>query len=231
MKSMELIAPDIMEEVRLLSPSLCLAGFLLGLVLWLTGWWGYRFWVVLAATVTAGVGGIITAPANRVHPLLMGILLAAAAGMLALALVRLVAFGAGGVVAWLAVRALAPSGWGDPLMCILLGGLVGLLLFRLWIMTLTSLAGSVLMAYFGLALADTFGRLNAQAVVKEQPALVNWSCAGVALVGLLVQFMIDRKRTKLLRLRMEQEYQASQWAPYRSSRWWRFSRWPAQRAI
>jgi hypothetical protein len=228
---MELIAPDIMQDVRLLSPSLCLAGFLLGLVLWLTGWWGHRFWVVLAATVTAGVGSMITAPANRVHPLLMGVLLAAAAGMLALALVRLVAFGAGGVVAWLAVRALAPTGWGDPLMCILVGGLVALLLFRLWIMTLTSLAGSVLMVYFGLAIAETLGRLNAQAMVQEQSAFVNWSCVGLALVGLVIQFIIDRKRTKLYRLRLEQEYQASQWAPYRNGRWWRFGRWPAQRAI
>jgi hypothetical protein len=116
-------------------------------------------------------------------------------------------------------------------MCILVGGLIGLLLFRLWIMTLTSVAGSALMAYFGLALAETLGRLNAQAVVKEQSALVNWSCAACALVGLVLQFMIDRKRTKLLRLRLEQEYQASQWAPYRTGRWWRFSRWPAQRAI
>ncbi len=220
---MELIAPDIMQDVRALSPSLCLAGFLLGLVLWLTGWWGHRFWVVLAA--------IITAPANRVHPLLMGVLLAAAAGMLALALVRLVAFGAGGVVAWLAIRALAPSGWGDPLMCILVGGLIGLLLFRLWIMTLTSLAGSVLMGYFGLALGETLGRLSAQAVVKEQSALVNWSCVGLALVGLLTQFLIDRKRMRMQRQRLEQEYQASQFAPYRAGRWWRFSRWPAQRAI
>src|SRR4051794_17528551 len=106
---MELLAPDIVAEVKTLSVGLCAGGLAGGLGLWLLGWWSHRFWVVLALTSLAGVYGLYEAPAWRVQPLLTAVLCALAAGLLGLALVRLAAFAAGGFAAVLALQALVPT--------------------------------------------------------------------------------------------------------------------------
>ena len=121
---MELLAPDIVAEVKTLSVGLCAGGLVVGLALWLFGWWSHRFWVVLTITLLAGVYGLYEAPAWRVQPLLSAILLALAAGMLALALTRLLAFAAGGFTAVLGLQALVPT-LDQPLICFLAGGLLG----------------------------------------------------------------------------------------------------------
>ena len=105
---------------------------------------------------------------------------------------RVVAFVAGGLVAWMIVHTLAPT-WDEPLICFLVGGLVGLVLFRIWIMGLTSLAGTLLIGYSGLCLADHFGQVDAVAWADKQAVLMNWACIAVAVLGLLVQFLLDRR--------------------------------------
>ena len=64
------------------------------------------------------------------------------------------------------LHALAP-GWDEPLVCVLLGGLIALLLFRFWTMVLTSAAGSLLLSYAGLCLVDRLGKIEAIAVRPE----------------------------------------------------------------
>src|SRR5262245_40861992 len=83
---MEVVAPDIVAEVNTLSIGLCAAGLVVGLALWLFGWWSHRFWVVLTITLLAGVYGLYEAPTWRVQPLLTAVLLALAAGLVGLAL-------------------------------------------------------------------------------------------------------------------------------------------------
>ena len=83
---MALLAPDILEEARGLSVAVSVSGLVLGLLLWLLGWRGHRFWIVLAATVSAGVAGLSMGPSYGASPELAGLLLAIAAGVLALAL-------------------------------------------------------------------------------------------------------------------------------------------------
>jgi hypothetical protein len=138
---MQLIAPEILADARGLSAGLCVLGLAAGLVLWLLGWWSHRFWVVLAAALLAGVWGLSEAALLRAPPLLAGTLLALAAGLLALALARLLAFAAGGLAALLAVQALVPT-WDQTLIGFVAGGLLGVLLFRLWVIVLTSLGGT-----------------------------------------------------------------------------------------
>jgi hypothetical protein len=196
---MQFFAPDILEQARGLSVGLTGAGLAIGLLLWLTGWIGHRFWIVLAATLVAGVFGLLSPAAGPVPPLVMGLLLAVAAGVLALALVRLVAFAAGGLAVWLAVRTLAPPAWDVPLVCLLGGGLVGLGLFRVWTMALTSFAGTLLMGYCGLSLADYLGKLDAVAMAQQRVLLLNTFCGGLTLVGLLIQFLLERRRRRLER--------------------------------
>lgn len=193
---MQLLSPEILEQTRGLSPGLCGAGIGVGLLLWITGWWAHRFWVVLGTTILAGVFGLLSPMRGQIPPLVMGLLLAMAAGILALALVRVLAFAAGGAAAWMAVHALAPPAWHEPLVCLLAGGLVGLLLFRVWVMGLTSLAATLLVAYCGLSLADSMGKLDAVRLAQESGPLLNAAITSMAVGGLLLQFMIERRRKR-----------------------------------
>jgi MFS family permease len=192
---MQLLVPDILEDARGLGMAGCATAFVIGFLLWLFGWRGHRFWIVLVATIVAGVIGLASGRLHGAQPIVAGLLLAVAAGALSLALARVAAFGAGGVAAWLAVRALAPT-WDEPLISFLVGGLIGLLLFRLWTMVLTSSAGTLLMAYAGLCLANQFGSLDAVAVARERTAFLNALCGGVALLGVVLQFLLSRRQRK-----------------------------------
>ena len=189
---MQLLAPDILAEARGLSVAITGPAFALGFLIWILGWRGHRFWIVLAMTVVAGVLGLYSGPANGTRPLLAGLLFAIAAGAMALALVRVVVFAAGGIAGWLFVRALFPA-WEEPVVCLLVGGLVGIILFRLWTMALTSAVGTILMAYSGLCLANSLGNLDAVTLAEKQSTLLNAACALVALLGLIIQFLLDRK--------------------------------------
>jgi MFS family permease len=192
---MSLLVPDILEEALGLSLAFSITGLVLGLFLWLYGWRGHRFWIVLAATVSAGVGGLMIGPSYGASPVAAGLLLAVAAGVLALALARLVVFVAAGVAGWTAVHALVPT-WNEPLVCFLVCGLIGLLLFRLWTMALTSFAGALLMAYSCLCLLERFAKLDVVTLAKNQAVGLNWTCAGLTLLGMLVQFLLERRRKR-----------------------------------
>ena len=128
----------------------------------------------------------------------------------------------------MAVRALAPAAWHEPFVCFLAGGLAGLLLFRLWIMVLTSLAGTVVMGYSGLWLADQMGRIDALNVATNQANLLNWACGGMCLGGFLFQFFLERRKVTRLREAEEKERQQSERALkrlYEQQRWWHPGRW------
>jgi len=52
---------------------------------------------------------------------------------------------------------MAPT-WDEPLVSFVAGGLVGLVLFRVWMMALTSILGTLLVGYSSLCLADKLGK-------------------------------------------------------------------------
>jgi len=190
---MQLLAPDILADARGLSVALCITGMAIGFALWLLGWWSHRFWVVLLVTVIGGILGLSEGPALRAQPLVAAVLLAIAAGLMALALVRVVAFAAGGIAFLVLVQALTPLG-DNASIYFLAGGLMGLLLFRLWVMALTSLGGALLFAYSGLCLADTLGQINAPFWAAQNTILLNWMCGGGAAVGLALQLYLNRRK-------------------------------------
>jgi hypothetical protein len=215
---MQLLAPDILEEARGLSVALLGIACVLGLAIWLLGWRGHRFWIVLATTIGAGLYGLCSAPSNGLHAIAAGLLLALAAGILALALVRVLAFAAAGFAACVVVRGLAPT-WNEPLVSFLVGGLVGLFLFRLWTMALTSLAGTLLMAYSGLCLANKLGNLDAVALAAGHTALLNGACGSVAILGLAVQFLLERQHARQSK-RQSSGSKSSSSSSQSSSAWW-----------
>jgi hypothetical protein len=203
---MSVFDPDILQELSGLSLGLCIGGAVVVLLLWLTGWWLHRFWIVLAATAGAGILCLVSGSVGGIQALIAAVLLAIAAGVLALALIRLVAFGAGGAAACLVMQKLAPSVWSQPLVPFLAGGLLALYLFRLWTMTLTSFAGTVVMGYFGLSLAQQFGKVQAISLVQEKADLLNIACAILTLLGLLAQIVVERRRARFKQWR-------EMWAP------------------
>jgi MFS family permease len=203
---MHLLAPDILAEAQGLSTTVSGLGLGLGLALWLTGWRGHRFWIVLCTTLLAGVFGLASGPAPGAQPLVSAVLLAVGAGALALDLSRVVAFAAGGTALSIVAHALAPT-WNQPLACFVAGGLVALLLFRSCIMLLTSLAGTLLMAYSGFCLVDRLGKLDAVVWSGKHAGWLNWACVAVALLGWLVQFLLDRRRCQREEARKAEEKQ------------------------
>lgn len=191
---MQLVAPDILQEAQGFSTAVSATAFAVGFIVWLLGWRSHRFWIVLVTTIAAGLVGLSSGPALGTQYLVAGLLLALAAGALALALVRVLAFAAGGVALWFVVRHLAPNWDGGTLVCLLAGGLLGLLLFRVWTMALTSLAGTLVMTYSGLCLAKRLANLDIVTLAETQATVLNWLCGGVAVLGLVVQFLLDRRR-------------------------------------
>jgi hypothetical protein len=229
-ESMVLVAPDILDEVRQLPWFLLLIGLTLGLFLWLFGGRGHRFWLVLSMTVAGGVLGLIFGAAYAVQPLVAGLLLAAAAGTLALSLARVVLFVAGGAsCVWLA-RTVAPA-WDEPAVYFLVGGLMGVLLYKVWVTALCSLAGTLLIAYSILGLVALCGVNNVVRWADQQTAVLNWACGAFSMLGLLTQHLLERRRLRRQRAldaareeAEEADYDPRSHWPPQSKRWWEWGR-------
>ncbi len=192
---MNLVATDILTELCGLSLGLIIAIIPIGLVLALLGWWSHRFWIVLTTTVAAGMIGLLEASTWQAQPLVVGVLLAIAAGVLALALVRVITFAAGGVASVCLMHLAFPL-LNQPVICFLVGGLVCLLVFRWYFMALTSFAGSVILAHGTLALLHYHERLDAIEWSDANTLLLNALCGGGTLLGFGFQLLFERWRMK-----------------------------------
>lgn len=190
---MRFLAPDILAEARSLSPFLSGVGLALGLGLWLFGGRTHRFWLAMCVTLTAGLLGLAYGKQYGMQPLVAGLLLAVSAGALALSLVRILLFAAGGLAALGLMQTMTPA-WDEPIAFFLIGGLVGVLFYRFWITTFASLIGSLLMVYSALALLDRLHRVDSVAWAQKKGPLLNWGCASLIVVGVLVQFLLERRR-------------------------------------
>jgi len=192
---MQLIAPDILTEARGLSVPFCAAGIIIGLLLWLFGWRWHRFWVVLATTIVAGLIGLSGHAVIGPRMLAAGLLLAIAAGMLAIDLSRLVAFSAAGLGCWLIVHKVLPN-FQEPTICLLGGGILGLLLYRLQLMILSGLVGTIIFGHSLLLLVEKLSEPYVTIATWSQANFLglNIAVVVVALLGVAVQGQIERWR-------------------------------------
>lgn len=215
---MSLIDSEILADVLLLSPGLLIAGMVVGGALWLFGWRWHRFWIVLAATIAAGIFGLVNAGRFQSPPLVAAPLLALAAGVLALALVRLLAFFTGGMGGLVLVQSMAPQ-WEQPLVAFVLSGLVGLFLFRWCWMGLTSWTGTLLLAHCGLGLGQHYRALDVPTWIEQTGPMLNWILGGVAFLGLAFQFLLDRRVRRRRRrdddIEELETLQTRSWNPFR----------------
>ena len=192
---MQLVAPDILDAAVGISPALSVTAFLVGALLWFMGGITHRFWVVLGSTVIAGVVGLFVGKRFDMQPLVAGLLLAISVGALALSLFRVVLFvAAGSAVVWLAGT--VASSWVEPIACFLAGGLLGIALYKVCVVALSSLAGTLLMSYSGLLLANSFGKVDVVDLSNKHGPLLSWGVGTATILGVLVQFLIVRRGKK-----------------------------------
>jgi hypothetical protein len=189
---MQVLAPDILELTRQLSPLVSLMAVLIGLCLWLFGACSHRFWLALTLTLAAGVAGLSLGRDFAVQPLVAGLLLALAAGALALALARISLFIAGGFAGLLLARMVMPNV--NEFVAFVIGGLVGIAFYQLWITALSSLVGTVLMAYGLVSVLDKLGQLDSISWANRNTPLINWGLIAFTILGILVQFLLERYR-------------------------------------
>lgn len=207
---MRLVVPEIVAEAVGLSVPVLIAFLAVGLALWLFGWRTHRFWLVLVATVLGGLYGLSEAAVFRTQPLVAAILLAITAGVLALAVVRLLAFAVGGIGGLWAMQAFFPA-WDQTFVAFIACGLVGLFLFRVSIMALTSLTGSLFMTYAGLCLGNHYGQVPALRWSEDRGDLLTWICGGLAAFGLLLQFVQHRRRLSKKKDKKEEDEPEDSW--------------------
>lgn len=183
---MNLIVPEILQEGRGLSHVVTGIAIALGLCLWLFGWRGHRFWIVVGITVTGGLYGLSAGQATGVNMIAMGIMLALCSGLLALELARLFAFAAAGTVLWLAAAALFPQGR-EMWLVFLAGGLIGILFYRLWTMALTSFLGTIIATHAILILISNLSTFDSVLCAREHPAGLSIGVALISAMGLAIQ--------------------------------------------
>ncbi len=184
---MQLIQGDILVAGNGLSFGA--AGFLVfvGLLLWAVGWRWHRFWVVFGITLAAGLLGLGAGRAAGGHQVMVvGVLLAVSAGMLALELAKVISFATGGVAAWVATQTVFPQV--QELWVIFLGGgLLGVVLYKLWTMLTTSLLG-VLVSWHGtLLILQEVTKTDLSSWVNAHAVALNGGVIAVTVLGIAVQ--------------------------------------------
>lgn len=191
---MQIIAPDLLVEMRELPLAALAIVTAIGLAIWSTGWWTHRFWIALTATLGAGIEGLRSGADFGLHPMAAGLLAAIAAGCIGLALGRVVVFVIYGVAVWYLVHVVGPQ-FEVPLACFLVGGLLSVLFYRLCVMLLMSALGALLLAYGGLVLAENFVRFDAVRLVSENPVqTVNSVFGFTLLLGLAAQHFAGKAK-------------------------------------
>jgi hypothetical protein len=188
---MATFAGQLLGDVAGLSLGLSLSLASLGWLLWATGWRLHRFWLVFLASGIAGVVGLLSGRAMGSPLLIVGLLLAFAAGLLAVELSRLIIFLAGGCSVMLAGQIIAPA-MPSHVLLFLVGGLVSLLLFRLWVMLWTSFLGGCVGGLATVQLLGKLMRVNPASWVDTHPKTVYVSLAVVVLLGVIVQAVLER---------------------------------------
>ncbi len=186
-----LIAPDVLAAARGLSVAATATAFALGLALWLFGWRFHRFWTVVGVTVAAGIYGLTVGQPFGGQAIAIGLLLAVAAGLLALELARFFAFLAGGTAIWLAATSLVPNAQAQGI-CFLAGGLAGLLFYRLWTMALTSFLGTLVAGHAAMLLGESLATFDSVDFATHNQLPLAAGVALCTLLGLALQGMQAR---------------------------------------
>jgi hypothetical protein len=201
---MQVLSPDVFAD--LLELPLAALGIIaaLGAAIALIGWRWHRFWLTITVSLISGLIGIRQAPVWGIEqPIMAGVLLATAAGCLALSLARVGMFLAYGLTIWYAMKRFAPP-YAIPAICICAGGLFSVLFYRFCVALLTAAFGSLLLCYGGLAFAQQKNIFSVSSVIQEQPLIASAIWAGLTFFTLSLQLYFWRRaKQRLKKARLE----------------------------
>jgi hypothetical protein len=189
---MQLVATDILAEAHGLSMTVCIVGIVLGMLLGGTGWLARRFWVVLGATLSGGLVGLLYGASYDVQPMVAGLGLAVAFGILSVFLIRFIVYVTVAFTCLFAVHMRFPQ-FDYPGLVLLVGGLFGLYLYRFWIMAITATLGGMMIVYSVVCLVDGLGKRDMIDWANRNAMLLNLACIGVVSFYVVGQFFIDQK--------------------------------------
>jgi hypothetical protein len=96
-------------------------------------------------------------------------------------------------------------------------------------MALTSLAGTLLTAYCGLALGDRLLNWDAVAWAEPNGSWASWLCGAVTLFGLGFQIGLERRRARKLKEKAEEQAEYEHRRPRPQKSFWSFGQ-PSRRA-
>jgi len=186
------ISPEVLAESRGLSIGATAFFLFVGFMLWGFGWRWHKFWVVFTITVVAGLLGISYGRAVGVQALVLGVLIATSAGLMAIELAKIFAFMTGGLAAWLGAQVLLQQGQ-ELWAAFLCGGIVGVLLSKLWTMLATSFVGTVLCGHTLLIFLEVAKVIKMAEFAEKYGAAINaWAIASTV-IGVLVQSKTAKK--------------------------------------
>jgi hypothetical protein len=193
---MKLISPSVLQAGQGLSITACAIAIAVGLLLWFTGWRFYRFWLVLGVTVAGGIYGLSQGDKVGMPTIITGLLIAIGAGVLGVELSRIFAFLASGFLLWLGATQLFPHAQ-ELGFVFLIGGLIGIFMYHLWVMTLTSFLGTLISWHGTLLLLDQTQTLKAVPLAQNQSLTLSIAVLVVTILGVFVQITLwrwDRRR-------------------------------------
>lgn len=183
---------ELLAQAHGLSLDVAFTGAGVGALLWLFGWRFHRFWIVLGITVWAGIVGLVSGKESGLQVLATGLMLALVAGLLALHIARILAVAGAGLTVMTSIDTLAPN-FQQPLLCFLAGGLLGIVLFRLLTMLMTSFAGVALVLTSGLLILEKLQPgFDAVAWVNDHARNLVFVAAAATALGVVSQSLVER---------------------------------------
>jgi|GEM_PF-455286 len=207
---MHFIDPDVLMAARGLSQGSSVFLLLIGLLLWTCGWRWHRFWIVFTITMIAGMIGLSAGRSAGGQVMVAGILMAVAAGVMALELARLLAFATGGTVAWMLTQTIFPEAY-ELWAIFLSGGLLGVVLYRLWTMLTTSFVGGILATHAGLVTVEGLKPgFDAALWASTHAVALNGAAVAVALLGVVIQARLSPKEHAPTRMISQHDQERNQ---------------------
>jgi hypothetical protein len=140
------------------------------------------------------------------------LLLGLAAGLLSLELGRLIAFATGGLATAMAIQAFVPT-FPEPFLAYLAGGLVCVLLFKLWTTTVLGFAGTLVATYGLLALVSRWFKVDVVTLAAQKTGVLNSMIVAGTAASVVVQSRTEaffthfhsRRKEKVVAMMSEKE--------------------------
>jgi hypothetical protein len=107
-----------------------------------------------------------------------------------LSLTQAAVFVASAFITWVVAQSFFPH-WISPLIVLVLGGLLGIAFFQLWVVGLSSAAGALILGYAILLLVDHFGKGDPVALLAKRSELFSGGYVAAVVLGIMLQFWFE----------------------------------------